>query len=718
MLLVQAGKALAQVVLPTAASPALREAAAALTDGVRRSTGAALEVRTEGDPPDGLIQIHCGATAYVQRLGLRLDELDTDGFVIACPEARHLVLAGGSDLGVEYAVREFLERYVGVRWLFPGPLGEHVPPHADLALPTATVREQPAFKQRLFSGLGKAESPECRGEQAAWARRNRMHERVQFHHNLWRLFLPETYTVTHPEFFPVLAGTRFLPAPATGKSSAEDEQAQVSWQPCFTAPGSAPEAVRIICEHLAKTPGATSYSLGINDSSRTCTCPTCVARDGDRCNEIGARDISASYYAWCNAVAGGVRAQYPDAWLGLLAYNGAYSPPRDLRLDDRLVPFITYDRMKWADPELERLGHQLTEQWSGSAATLGWYDYLYGGQFYLAPRVYMHHMASYLRYGYAHGVRHYYAEAYPAADWHEGPKLYVALRLLWNPDQDVDALLQDWYRAAVGPAAAPHLARYFAFWEDFWTRRVPGTAWFKGNGNRQYLDFSSSTYLEALSRADLAACAEALQQAVAAAPAGPQQERARFFQDGFTRRCPEIASLVRLRHPTTVHQVANLVTSGFDRDADGWGNWQRDNSRATFSHDGASGHDRPGALSVNSAGSQGTPLCFTRAIPVALGRTYCAATWVRATAVAPPAKVSVAIKWKDAAGAWVDLPTAESSVAAPLPEDWSVLNTYVDTGTEGAWTSVAFAVVLLTVDQAIAGQICFDDVRFDEVQVP
>jgi hypothetical protein len=718
MALVQAGQPRARLVLPAAATPAMRAAAALLTAGVRQSTGATLEISVETDPLDDLVQIHCGNTAYVQSLDLGLNTLDMDGFVIAFPAARRLVLAGGSDPGLEYAVREFLERYVGMRWLFPGPLGEHVPALTDLAVPTQAVREQPAFKHRLFSGLGKTEAAEHRGEQTAWARCNRMHERVQFHHNLWRLFLPETCTATHPEFFPLLDGKRFLPAPAAGKTSAQDEQAQVSWQPCFTAPGSTEAAVRTICEHLAKPPGATSYSLGINDSNRYCTCPTCIAKDGERQNEIGARDVSASYYAWCNAIAAGVKAQHPNAWLGLLAYNGVYSPPRDLRLDDRLVPFITYDRMKWAAPELERQGHQLTEQWAAAAATLGWYDYIYGGQFYLAPRVYMHEMATYLRYGRAHGVQHYYAEAYPAADWHEGPKLYVALKLLWNPDLDVDALLQDWYRAAVGPEAAPHLGRYFAFWEDFWTRRVPETTWFKENGNRQYLDFGSSAYLEALTRDDLKSCAEALQQAVAAAPPGRQQERARFFQDGFSRRQTEMTSLVRLRHPTDVKEVANLVTSHFDADADGWGNWQRDYAKAAFSYAATTGHDQPGALSVNAAGSQATPLCFTRSIPVLPGRTYRAAVWVHAADLPAPASVSVAIKWKDAAGAWVSLATAESSATMPLPEGWSQVNTYVDTGSDGDWAKVHSAVVLLTVDKAPAGQVCFDDFSFDEVQVP
>lgn len=716
---VQGGKALARVVLPAGASARVREAAGLLADTVHRRTGATLETVTEPAPEaPGLTAIHCGLTTVAARLDLGLAGMDMDGFVIAFPGGRQMVLAGASDHGTEYAVLEFLERYAGVRWLLPGPLGEQVPSDPDLRVPRREVRAQPAFQHRLFSGLGKEESAEHRGEQGLWARRNRMHDRVQFHHNLWRLFLPEALTATHPELYPVLDGQRFLPAPAPGKTSAEDLQAQVSWQPCFTAPGSAAEAVRIIGQHFAETPAATSYSLGINDTNRYCTCPSCAALDGGRTNAVGVRDVSASYYTWCNAIAAGLKAQYPDKRLGLLAYNGAYSPPVALRLDERLVPFITYDRMKWADPGLEQLGHQHTEEWAAAATVLGWYDYIYGGQFYLLPRVYMHHMANYLRYGHAHGVRHYYAEAYPSADWHEGPKLYVALKLLWDPNRDVDALLQDWYAAAVGPEAAPALARYFAFWEDFWTRRVLATDWFRANGNRQYLDFGSTGYADALTSRDLGACQEALEETVSRAPEGPCRQRAQAFLDGWRRRQAEVRSIVRLRHPENVQTVRVLLANGFDGGAEDWGNWQRDYAKAVFSHAADVGRTRAGALVVDAAHSQKSPLCFVRAIPVERNRIYRTSVWWRSEGLHEEAAVSVAVKWKDADGKWLSLATAESMAHGPFTADWRRLEVYVATGEEGLWQTMRSAVVLLTVAETDAGRVWFDEFSFEEVTIP
>ncbi|MBT3375711.1 MAG: DUF4838 domain-containing protein [Lentisphaerae bacterium] len=717
--IVKDGTAKARIVVSARPSGKVLEAAAVLAETLQESTGALLPT-VRGDTPSapGIISIHCGRTSYVQGLKLDLDSLDLDGFVISFPDATNIVLAGPADWGVEYAVYEFLERHIGVRWLFPGPLGKVVPKRRDLTVAASDIREQPAFKHRLFSGLGRTEEADQRGQQALWARRNRMHGRVKFHHNLWRLFPPETTTDSHPELFPVLKGERFLPVPPEGKTTAQDTHTQVCWQPCFTAQGSASEAARRISEYFDKTSDATSYSLGINDSNQYCTCATCTAVDGGGKNVIGVQNVSTSYYRWCNAIAQGLEPTHPDKLLGLLAYNGAYSPPQGFQLDDQIVPFITYDRMKWAAPHIERGGKSLTEDWSRSARVLGWYDYIYGGQFYLAPRVYFHRMADYLRYGYANNVRHYYAEAYPSTDWHEGPKLYVALKLLWDPSRDVDRILDDWYAAAVGPKAAPFLGRYFRLWEEFWTGPVLKTGWFKRNGNRQYLDFGSSAYLEAFTKANLQTCIDLLATTVQKAPAGPERQRAQYIEAGLERRLVELRSLVRMRNPTGVTVVKNVEDRTFDQGLDSWGYWQRGYSKAVFSTDADTGHRKPGSLRVDAANSQKSPLCFTRAIPIRLGATYRASVWFRAEALGPDATVSVVIKWKDADSKWISIASAENGTQAPFPKDWRQLKVHVDTGTRDTWAKVHYAMLLITVDRTPSGKVWFDDFKFDEVNIP
>jgi len=281
--LVRDGQPAAGVVLGEQASAQLKGAVKVLIACVAESTGAALPVATE--PPEQGTILFVGPSSAVEALGIGVGELDDDGYVIAFPDERSVVILGPTDWGTEYGVYEFLERYVGVRWLMPGADGTDVPKRETITVPRESLRHEPAFFSRLFSGLrGRA--------QDEWARRNRMHGRVSFHHNLLHLFPPETYTKTHPEFFPMHKDERYLPP----------TNSTHRWQPCFTATGIVDEAVANITRFFDEHPEATSYSLGTNDSSGYCRCENCLARiSGDK-NFLGRIDYSDLYYDWANQV--------------------------------------------------------------------------------------------------------------------------------------------------------------------------------------------------------------------------------------------------------------------------------------------------------------------------------------------------------------------------------------------------------------------------------
>ncbi len=509
--LVRDGAPRAVVVCPDSAGEQLRNAAELLLDCVRQASGARLELVDR--PPAAGAAIYIGATPAVERFGIRQKELDDDGFEILFPAPDSLVVLGPTDWGTEFGIYEFLERYVGVRWLLPGPDGTDVPVRKTIAIEPKPVRQQPAFISRLFSGLrGKV--------QADWARRNRMHGRISFHHNLLRLLPPETYTKTHPEFFPFRKhdGKRYLPP--TNSSH--------GWQPCFTAPGIVETVAANICRYFADNPDATSCSLGVNDSSGYCECEACLARLSGRKNFLGRTDYSDLYYDWCNRIIREVAKKYPDKLFGCLAYSEVAAPPANVAVSPRLVPYMTYDRMKWIEPDLRRTGENLTRAWHKKSPVLGWYDYIYGTP-YVLPRVWFHHMADYYRFGYANGVRALYAEAYP--NWGEGPKLYVSLKLQWDPNRDVDALLDEWYRRCVGKDAAPYLARYYAHWEDFWTRRILKSAWFSKGG--QYLRFSDPGYLDDISLDEIRQSRQWLETVVNKARTPKQKARAELLFKAF-----------------------------------------------------------------------------------------------------------------------------------------------------------------------------------------
>ncbi len=506
--IVRDGEPAAVIVLQPDASEQLAEAVGEMQALIERSTGALLELADA--PPEGMATIHVGRTPYVEAQVIDLGDLDGDGFVIEFPDERTIVILGPTDWGTEFGVYDFLERYVGVRWLMPGPDGTHVPAHETITIPGEAVRDEPAFFSRKYFGLRL-------DAQWLWARRNRLHSRIEFHHNLNHLFPPEQDVATHPEFFPIRNGERYLPPPGSH-----------SWQPCFTAPGIVETAIERIVAYFDEHPEEQSYSLGVTDGSGHCECESCRALDPGRKNVIGRDHLSDRYFTWCNAVVEGVLERHPDKWFGFLAYSEIFEPPDRVPVHPRLIPYVTYDRMKWIDPEIRAAGEEVTQRWADAVPVVGWYDYIYGAS-YLVPRVYFHHMADYYRSGYEDGVRALTAEAYP--NFGEGPKLYVSLKLQWDPHADVDELLDEWYELAVGPEAAPYVKRYYAHWEDFWTRRILDSEWWTEQG--QYLRFNVPTYLEDVSLDEIAQSREWLEAAVANAQTDEQRARAKLLLRAF-----------------------------------------------------------------------------------------------------------------------------------------------------------------------------------------
>jgi len=526
VLLVEDHNPLSVIIIPVNSTRQIRDAAKLLSHYIQLSTKALIDIQNDSVETDK-IKIHIGNTSYVKNLNIYDKKLDKDGFVIAFPDAKNVVICGASDWGTEFAVYEFLERYLGIRWLFPGDLGEYIPEHKTLRILTDEVRQEPAFKTRRLSGLPGRE----KDKYETWARRIKTRAwRYGIHgsHNIGRVLLPpDKYIKTHPEFFPIIKGKRFFPSEKIGGKYWKIH----AWQPCFSEKGTIEESVKNICEYFKKHPEKITCSLGINDAGGHCECSKCLSQIGSKKNVLGMENYSNLYYKWVNKIVEEVLKKYPNKKFGLIAYSEVADPPTGFKLNSHIVPYITYERLKWADHNIQKHRKLCIQKWSKATNEIGWYDYSYGRQ-YIIPRLWPHLRAEYYRFGYSQNVRHLCAESYPNKDWREGPKRYIDLKLQWNPFLDVDSLLRDWYECAVGIEAAPFLAKYYEFWENFWTGTVHKTSWFNNRGST-YLNFNSTDYVKALSGTDMIKCEQLLRSALSYAKTERQKLRAEFFLNGF-----------------------------------------------------------------------------------------------------------------------------------------------------------------------------------------
>ncbi|MFK7694469.1 DUF4838 domain-containing protein [Paenibacillus sp. HJGM_3] len=521
--IVRDGQAKAIVLVAEDADAQTRKAATTLVEYVQKSTGARLPISTEqaqeesGVDLGDTVRIYIGDAEEKERpfITKKLENMDGDGFLIR-PHANAITIVGPTAWGTEYGVYEFLERYLGVRWLMPGPDGEDVPKLRDVSVPRKEVKEEPAAFARLFSPFQNIDSTDV---QVVWARKNRTHQRVEFGHNLWAIFPPDKYGQTHPEFYPMKGGVRYIPAP----------NVKTGWQPCFSEEGTIGVAVDYIVDYFNKNPQATSFSLGMNDSGGSCESDPSHPLYPNKLNSTGSQDLSDIYYKWVNRVVEEVRKVHPDKWFGLLAYAESTDPP-SFPLNDHVIPFIAKDRVIWYDDTIRLNDQRLIREWNEVASNVALYDYIYGTP-YLVPRVYPHLMADNMRFAAENGVTAHYMEAYP--NWGEGPKMWIAAKLMWDPYQNVDALLNEWYERAVGKEAAPYLKAYYDLWEKFWLERGTKNEWFDTYKTKSFLVFAFPDYLKKLTTADITKSRELLETVLSKAGTDAQKARANLLYRAF-----------------------------------------------------------------------------------------------------------------------------------------------------------------------------------------
>lgn len=493
--LVSNGQAHAVVVTSVYTDARTAAAAQSLTHYVQQSTGQLLPVMTtaayEADPNYAdKVPIYVGTTGVGgdPDAWSKISELDGDGFGIF-PYGSTITIIGPTAWGTEFGVYEFLERYVGIRWLMPGEDGEDIPQSGSLSIPAGDVIEQPVFKSRVFSPIFEGGKSNY-SVQIKWSARNRMHYRDQFHHNLYKMFPPSIYGTTHPEYYPTVP---------------KDDTVGAGWQPCLTN-ATAAEAVAIITDYFDDNPEATSYSLGVNDAGGYC--------------EENPKEL---YYQWVNQIVEAVLQVHPGKQFGLIAYQEVKQPPT-FALHPNIVVYITRDRWNWIDPTRKAADLQLQAAWEQVASKVGWYDYLNGNP-YLLPRIYTQQMAENYRIAGQLGVVGQYAELYP--NWGEGPKPWISAKLQWNPELDVDDLLDEWYERAVGPLAAPYLKAYFDHWEHFWTERIKQSPFFESPSS------VLPDYVELVTTDEIAENRQWLEAAVALAQTDKQRARANIILKAF-----------------------------------------------------------------------------------------------------------------------------------------------------------------------------------------
>ena len=121
-----------------------------LVDVVRIGTGATLE-RISEPPAADRPAIVIGDCEASRRAGINAAELPAEGLAVkTVPNRVYLVGSASHPDGTAWAVADFLERFVGVRWYWPAKTaGRSIHRSASIAIPPVHYTDAPVFRRRI-----------------------------------------------------------------------------------------------------------------------------------------------------------------------------------------------------------------------------------------------------------------------------------------------------------------------------------------------------------------------------------------------------------------------------------------------------------------------------------------------------------------------------------------------------------------------------------------
>lgn len=289
------GKALAPIVISSAADLHVRESARILARRLKQISGARFEISERVRTG---IRLEAVATTELSELeDYRIRSTDEE-----------MVITGNSPTAVRHAVWDVLYR-IGYRQFFPGPNWEVIPKRSTIVL-DVNVKESPDYRnRRIWYGYGPwdyAEEP-----YRDWCEKNRTVSPYILHtgHSYGRIVkeMREEFDA-HPEYFALVKGKRVGP-----KGNAKF---------CISNPGLRRTVLAYARKYFAAKPDEASISLDPSDGGGWCECRPCA--------EMGS--VSDRALTLANDVA----KVHPNKLVGMYAYS-FHSPPPSIRVEPNVV---------------------------------------------------------------------------------------------------------------------------------------------------------------------------------------------------------------------------------------------------------------------------------------------------------------------------------------------------------------------------------------------
>lgn len=396
------------------------------------------------------------------------DRWQPDGLKV---EAEKRTLVGvQQEYGTINAVYTFLQKHLGVRWLWPGELGEDILEQETITFEPFTYRYHPQMRFRAnllsHSSLGKTGY----GHSHRWSRLQRLQlGSLGFGGSHAFTDWWERFHESHPEYFALQPdGTRSgFPSPRTAKL-------------CLSNPAVRQQWLKDVEAQLKKNPNKRVFGAAPNDgyNSGHCVCENCRAWDHPdaELRSFHWEGVAQKYVAmsdrhvtFANKCAELLKEKYPDKdyYVSTLAYG--HSRPAPIEADPAenvivasVTGFWSFDMLEGGSPNNTTHGEQITG-WAKVTENLFWRPNTGSpaGWRHGLPDVPLQQMADNFKYLADRNVMGISVDSVWEHWGTQGPLYYLMAQLAWNPHQDAQAILDDYYQRGFGPAAES----VKAYWE-------------------------------------------------------------------------------------------------------------------------------------------------------------------------------------------------------------------------------------------------------------
>jgi len=446
------------IIIPNHPTVAEVQAALVFQDYIQRISGTVLPIESDNIESQQH-EILIGRVNRQQLHDLPYDKLGKDGFIIRNDE-QSLSITGGTEKGVLYGVYDFFEKYLDCRkysssaTVVPKKKKIVLPPINDMQLPAFTYRED-FYRDAFDPEYADWHKLDSHGEQGY-----NTSEWGSWVHTFESLLSPKEYGETNPEYFSFYDGKRHAGMVASWDGKSEQPEAQL----CLTNP----EVLEIVCQNLQaqidRNPNPLYWSVSQNDNVHYCQCPSCTELNekyaaftpgskmyGTHVNSLYSPIGMGSLLTFINQVA----ARFPDKIISTLAYQYTRVPPKDI-IPAKNVNIMLCNIESSRNTTIEQGDTSFSrdlEGWGKLTDNIIVWDYVIQFSNLFSPFPNLRTLQPNLRFFHKNNVSAVFEQGNREIGGEFAElRSYMIAKLLWNPEVDIDQVVNDFLNGYYGEA--------------------------------------------------------------------------------------------------------------------------------------------------------------------------------------------------------------------------------------------------------------------------